>query len=38
VIVQTSTDDAPELLALIERRRAHILDRYASGGRGSTGS
>jgi Uma2 family endonuclease len=28
MMVQTSTDDAPELLALIERRRAQGLDRY----------
>jgi Uma2 family endonuclease len=28
MMVQTSTDDAPELLALIERRRAHGLDRH----------
>ena len=28
MMVQTSTDDAPELLALIEQRRAHGLDRY----------
>jgi len=28
MMVQTSTDDAPELLELIERRRAQGLDRY----------
>jgi Uma2 family endonuclease len=28
MMVQTSTDDAPELLALIEQRRAHGLDRF----------
>lgn len=28
MMVQTSTDDAPGLLALIEQRRAHGLDRY----------
>ncbi len=28
MMVQTSTDDAPELLARIEHRRANGLDRY----------
>ena len=28
MMVQASTDEAPELLALIEQRRASGLDRY----------